>query len=85
MGGGEVIININVKNLEMQRPVEKIKFCLQHAVFHSFQTVTHKAGFPNPLNPIQGGPELTIQGGQKRLRYIFWPYLLNGSSDLYEI
>ena len=33
-----------------------------------------------------GGPELTVQGGgQKRLRYIFWPYLLNGSSDLYEI
>ena len=41
-----------------------------------------------PLNPIQGGvsPELTIQGGGgKHLRYIFWPYLLNGSSDLYEI
>ena len=34
-----------------------------------------------------GGPELTVQGGggQKRLRYIFWPYLLNGSSDQHEI
>ena len=26
-----------------------------------------------------------LGGGQKRLRYIFWPYLHNGSSDLYEI
>ena len=50
-GGGQVIININVKNLEMQRPVEKIKFCLQHAVFHSFKTVTHKAGFPIHISP----------------------------------
>ena len=38
------------------------------------------------INPRQGGPEMTIQGGgQKHLRYIFWPYLLNGSSDLNEI
>ena len=40
----------------------------------------------NVLTLSRGGPELTIQGGgQKRLRYIFWPHLLNGSSDLYEI
>ena len=55
--------------------------------FIHFKLSHTKQGFPFtfPLNPIQGGPELTIQGGgQKRLRYIFWPYLLNGSLDLYE-
>ena len=39
------------------------------------------------FNPIQGGSWADDSGGrgQKRLHYIFWPYLLNGSSDLYEI
>ena len=66
-GGGQVIININVKNLEMQRPVEKSNFAYNMQFFIHLKLSHTKQGFPFtfPLNSIQGGPELTIQGGGK--------------------
>ena len=77
---------------ELQRP-QKSGYLVTHVMFWNYihdvtllimQKYEDDDDLEYLINPIQGGPELTIQGG-KHLRYIFWPYLLNGSSDLYEI
>ena len=51
----------------------KLKFCLEHAVFHSLPTVTHKVEFPIHFPPKEEG--LCQVGGGCHVIYNFSSFI----------